>query len=124
MGNDLEKDGSFWITQAQERLQQQLTRELNFNVAKNVIMFLGDGMSIPTLSAARAYMGRLEGSLSSGEETHLFFDDFPHTGLSKVNVIDDFFYSPSFLVFIAWAPLQLHLWYSVVDWIILYSRRP
>lgn len=41
------------------------------------------GMSIPTLSAARAYMGKLAGGLS-GEETHLYFDDFPHTGLSKV----------------------------------------
>lgn len=87
--------GQYWITQAQQRLQEQLTKELNFNVAKNVIMFLGDGMSIPTLAAARAYMGKLEGSLS-GEETHLFFDDFPHTGLSKVtihnNCIVDCFY--------------------------------
>lgn len=57
---------------------------MNFNIAKNVIMFLGDGMSIPTLSAARAYMGKLAGAFS-GEETHLFFDDFPHTGLSKVS---------------------------------------
>lgn len=84
-GNEEELEGQYWITQAQQRLQEQLTKELNFNIAKNVIMFLGDGMSIPTLSAARAYMGKLEGSLS-GEETHLFFDDFPHSGLSKVTI--------------------------------------
>lgn len=83
-GNEAEKEASFWNKQAQLRLEEHLTRELNFNVAKNVILFLGDGMSIPTLSAARAYMGKLEGSLSGGEESHLFFDDFPHTGLSKV----------------------------------------
>ena len=78
-----ETEGSYWIKDAQLRLQHQLTKELNFNIAKNVILFLGDGMSIPTLSAARAYMGKLSG-LRTGEETHLFFDDFPHTGLSKV----------------------------------------
>lgn len=85
--NEEEKEGSFWISQAQQRLQQQLTKELNFNIAKNVIMFLGDGMSIPTLSAARAYMGKLQGAPWGGEESHLFFDDFPHTGLSKVTIL-------------------------------------
>lgn len=84
-GNGAEKLASYWNAEAQQTLQQQLRKELNFNVAKNVILFLGDGMSIPTLAAARAYMGKLGGALSGGEETHLFFDDFPHTGLSKVS---------------------------------------
>lgn len=49
----------------------------NFSdVAKNVILFLGDGMSVPTVSAARMYLG--------GEEKQLSFDQFPWTGLSKV----------------------------------------
>lgn len=39
-------------------------------------MFLGDGMSIPTISATRVYLG--------GEEKDLAFDTFPFTGLSKV----------------------------------------
>lgn len=46
------------------------------DVAKNVILFLGDGMSTPTLAAARVY--------SSGEGAQLSFDKFPHTALSKV----------------------------------------
>lgn len=80
-----EGTASFWNAQAQHRLQQQLTKELNFNIAKNVIMFLGDGMSIPTLAAARSYMGQLQGL--TGEEQRLFFEDFPHTGLSKVQFV-------------------------------------
>lgn len=79
-----EGTASFWNAQAQYRLQQQLSKDLNFNMAKNVIMFLGDGMSIPTLSAARSYMGQLKGS--TGEEERLSFEDFPHTGLSKVSL--------------------------------------
>lgn len=47
-----------------------------------MILFLGDGMSIPTLAAARVYVGQLTGN--SGEETVLSFEDFPNTGLSKV----------------------------------------
>lgn len=33
------------------------TSELNTNVAKNAILFLGDGMSVPTLAATRVYVG-------------------------------------------------------------------
>lgn len=50
--------------------------------AKNVIIFLGDGMSIPTLTAARILNGQLQGH--SGEETFLSFENFPYSGLSKV----------------------------------------
>ena len=55
------------------------------DVAKNVIMFLGDGMSIPTLNAARIYMGQLQNQ--SGEETQLYFEKFPYVGLSKVSYL-------------------------------------
>ena len=45
-------------------------------------MFLGDGMSIPTIKAARVYLGQLNGR--AGEETPLAFEKFPYVGLSKV----------------------------------------
>lgn len=48
-------------------------------------MFLGDGMSIPTLKASRVYLGQLHNQ--SGEETELSFEKFPITGLSKVREI-------------------------------------
>lgn len=75
----LEKDGDYWENVGQDTLKIQLQKNrLNRNVAKNVIMFLGDGMSIPTLAATRIYMG--------GEEKQLSFEKFPYTGLSKVSV--------------------------------------
>lgn len=39
-------------------------------------MFIGDGMSIPTLTATRMYIG--------AEEDQLSFEKFHHTALSKV----------------------------------------
>ena len=51
-------------------------------VAKNVIMFLGDGMSIPTITASRILKGQLQNN--TGEEAMLSFDEFPYSGLSKV----------------------------------------
>lgn len=73
---------NFWNTGAQNRLLQQLSEQPIKTQAKNVIMFLGDGMSIPTLAAARIYKGQLEGL--DGEEQELSFEKFPYTGLSKV----------------------------------------
>lgn len=49
--------------------------------AKNVILFLGDGMSITTLTAARIWQGQQLGGL--GEEHFLHFETFPHTALIK-----------------------------------------
>jgi len=49
--------------------------------AKNVILFLGDGMSLPTVAAARILAGQREGR--PGEETLLAWEHFPHTALSR-----------------------------------------
>ena len=49
--------------------------------AKNVILFIGDGMGISTLTAARIYQGQLRGE--SGEENRLAFETFPHLALVK-----------------------------------------
>ncbi|NLB12447.1 MAG: alkaline phosphatase, partial [Gammaproteobacteria bacterium] len=49
--------------------------------ARNVIIFIGDGMSIPTLAAARILEGQRLGA--SGEERRLSFEEFPHTALSR-----------------------------------------
>lgn len=49
--------------------------------ARNVILFLGDGMGISTVTAARIYAGQLAGR--SGEENRLSFEEFPETGLVK-----------------------------------------
>ena len=49
--------------------------------AKNVIVFLGDGMSLTTVAAARILEGQRLGG--SGEEHALSWEQFPNTGLSK-----------------------------------------
>jgi len=49
--------------------------------AKNVILFIGDGMSISTITAARIYAGQQEGQ--TGEEYSLSFERFPHVALVK-----------------------------------------
>lgn len=81
-----EENAAFWNSLAQDRLREQVFRRPNLNVAKNVIFFLGDGMSIPTYAASRAYMGQQQ--KLRGEESQLAFDKFPHTGLSKTYCVD------------------------------------
>ncbi len=49
--------------------------------AKNVILFLGDGMSLTTVAAARIYEGQRKGG--SGEENLLSWERFPATAFSK-----------------------------------------
>nr|CAI5831604.1 unnamed protein product [Callosobruchus analis] len=47
----------YWNWNALQAVQDRLFRKLNENTAKNVIFFLGDGMSIPTIAATRVYLG-------------------------------------------------------------------
>lgn len=49
--------------------------------ARNVILFIGDGMSIPTITAARIYAGQKRGL--DGESYSLTMDTLPHMALSK-----------------------------------------
>ena len=49
--------------------------------AKNVILFIGDGMGVSTLTAARIFEGQQRGE--SGEENRLSFEEFPYSALSK-----------------------------------------
>ena len=49
--------------------------------ARNVILFLGDGMSLTTVAAARILEGQRKGN--PGEENLLSWERFPHTAFSK-----------------------------------------
>ena len=49
--------------------------------AKNVILFIGDGMGISTITAARIYDGQKRGE--TGEENQLSFEKFPNVALVK-----------------------------------------
>lgn len=54
--------------------------------AKNVILFVGDGMGLSTVAAARILEGQLNGR--SGEENALSFERFPYLSLSKTYSVD------------------------------------
>jgi alkaline phosphatase len=54
--------------------------------AKNVILFVGDGMGISTITAARILDGQNKGMM--GEENDLSFDKFPFSGLAKTYNVD------------------------------------
>ena len=52
--------------------------------AKNVILFLGDGMDLTTITAARILKGQRKGN--TGPEDALMWDKFDHVALSKVSL--------------------------------------
>ena len=54
--------------------------------AKNVILFVGDGMGISTLTASRIMAGQMEGK--SGEEGLLSFEEFPYSAQIKTYNVD------------------------------------
>ena len=76
-------DAQFWTEAAQKLLNAKADSKPLTGQAKNVIMFLGDGLSVPTLAATRAYIGQSQGA--PGEEVVLSFEEFPYTGVSKVS---------------------------------------
>lgn len=49
--------------------------------AKNIILFVGDGMSLTTVAASRIFEGQAKGQ--SGEENLLSFETMPNSGFSK-----------------------------------------
>jgi alkaline phosphatase len=62
-------------------LARQLTVVPNTGKAKNVILFLGDGMGISTVTAGRIYDGQLKGV--DGESNSLSFEKLSYAALSK-----------------------------------------
>lgn len=58
-------------------------------VARGVVLFVGDGMGMSTLTAARILAGQRRGS--PGEETQLAWDSFPAVALARVSGRNIFF---------------------------------
>ncbi|KAH8418205.1 hypothetical protein KR222_000598 [Zaprionus bogoriensis] len=70
----------YWLSASKEHILEKVAAVRNEKKAKNIILFLGDGMGLATLAAARSYIG--------GEEQKLAFEEFPYTGLSKTYCVD------------------------------------
>ncbi len=58
----------------------------NVSTAKNVILFIGDGMGVTTMTAARIFDGQSKGML--GEENVLPFETFPNVALIKTYAVN------------------------------------
>ncbi|XP_017113262.1 alkaline phosphatase, tissue-nonspecific isozyme [Drosophila elegans] len=86
-----EQWSSFWLRQAQDQLRERLARTRDSITdgrrARNVVMFLGDGLSIATMTAARILKGQRSGG--RGEEAQLAVERFPFAGLSKTYCLDE-----------------------------------
>ncbi len=74
---------SVWFQEANDNIAMKEANANTPKTAKNVILFVGDGMGISTLTAARIFEGQtLEGN-QGGEEHELYFENFPNTALVK-----------------------------------------
>ncbi|KAI4881341.1 hypothetical protein NFI96_001649 [Prochilodus magdalenae] len=82
-----EENPQFWNTKGKDALQKALSLKPSVYQAKNLILFLGDGMGVSTVTAARILKGQLAGK--NGEETMLTMDTFPYLALSKTYNVDE-----------------------------------
>ncbi|GGD03479.1 alkaline phosphatase [Aquisalinus flavus] len=70
-----------WYQAGQETLKENLARRPIDRPAKNVILFIADGMDTTTVTAARIFAGQQKGM--SGEENVLAFETLSHVAMSK-----------------------------------------
>ena len=70
-----------WYSSAQETLQKNLAHKPITTKAKNIILFIGDGMGVSTVTAARIFEGQSLGL--EGEEHILSWEKFANVALSK-----------------------------------------
>lgn len=77
---------SFWMKSGQENLQRILSMRNIEKRAKNIIIFIGDGMGMASITSGRIFTGQRQGF--AGEEYKLVFEKFPNTGFSKVSQLE------------------------------------
>jgi alkaline phosphatase len=75
-----------WYEDGQAALAARKAQNSNKKHAKNVILFIGDGMDPTTVAAARIFDGQSRGE--DGEENLLSFEKFPYVAYSKTYTTD------------------------------------
>ncbi|WP_198266034.1 alkaline phosphatase [sulfur-oxidizing endosymbiont of Gigantopelta aegis] len=75
------ESAQLWYEAGASSIEDAQQLRANKHRAKNVILFVGDGMGISTVTAARILEGQLRGE--SGEENLLSFEKMPYLALSK-----------------------------------------
>ena len=70
-----------WYKDGQSLISERRAARSELAPARNVILFVGDGMSLATVAAARILEGQQRGE--TGEENLLYFERFPNLALAK-----------------------------------------
>ena len=73
----------FWLESGKNSIKAAEKLNPNEHHAKNVILFVGDGMGISTITAARILEGQSKPNNRGGEENSLSFEQLPYLALSK-----------------------------------------
>jgi alkaline phosphatase len=71
----------YWMKAGEAQLAEILKYQQGYQKAKNIIIFVGDGMGMSTITAALIYKSQKKGE--SGETGSLSFERFPTIGLAK-----------------------------------------
>jgi alkaline phosphatase len=77
---DVPQSAGEWFAAGKRSVEQNRIPGVRSPRAKNVILFVGDGMGVSTVTAARILEGQLRGV--DGEYNRLSFERFPFTGFS------------------------------------------
>lgn len=78
--NEAELNSDYWKTVARKVVDDNLKKEKSHKIAKNIILFLGDGLSVTTTTATRSFLGDTNKSLA--------YENLPFVGMSKTYCVD------------------------------------
>ena len=79
------QENEWWLA-GREQLENRVNLQPRLQQAKNIILFVGDGMSVTTVTAARIFDGQSRGN--PGENNSLSFERFPYLALVKTYTTD------------------------------------
>ncbi|MCE9522840.1 MAG: alkaline phosphatase [Alphaproteobacteria bacterium] len=77
----LVQSDDLYFLSADAQLRATIARQPNTRRAKNIILFVGDGMGISTVTAARIYQG--QSASRDGASNKLAFEQLPYAALSR-----------------------------------------
>jgi len=80
------REANSWFAAGRRAVANSMHHIEGEPAARNVILFVGDGMGISTVTAARILEGQRRGQ--TGEENRLAFEELPHLALSKTYSVD------------------------------------
>lgn len=80
---NIEETESYWLNREAETLRRLQAEQPIDAPAKNVILFIGDGMGVTTVTAARIMAGQNLKLKGGGEEHQLAMDKLPWSAFSK-----------------------------------------